>query len=356
MLPLLRYLSIICAIALSPIAHSHESIGSVSTALVQVDGKQVYYFLSIPPEFIENAIPTDQTEWYRWYLSTTLEVSAWDQTCEFSSLSPFTKQTSGNQIAKLTFTCPMETTELSIRVTSFFDYDDKHMQVIRLVDLNDPKITLQEDMMSLKNPVFLIADSTKKTSVFWHRAKRFFVLGVEHILSGLDHILFILCAIVVLASLKDIIKVVTSFTVAHSITLAATFLGWISVPSAWVEPLIAFTIIYMAVSNLLRKSFKHRAYVTFLFGLIHGMGFAGALTEITFSQKELLTSLAAFNVGIEAGQLAVVLVAIALFLLIRQPVWQTRIRQATSAVVAIAGVFWLTTRLIPLASVTALIR
>jgi hypothetical protein len=149
----------------------------------------------------------------------------------------------------------------------------------------------------------------------WHQAAfRFVVLGFLHILDGIDHLLFVLCLVIPFRSVRGLIPVVTGFTVAHSITLIASAAGF--APGAlWfsplVETLIATSILYMALENIFGARLHRRWGVAFAFGLVHGFGFAVALREsLQFAGAHLLTSLLAFNVGVEIGQLFVLLLAV----------------------------------------------
>lgn len=149
----------------------------------------------------------------------------------------------------------------------------------------------------------------------WHQAfLRFVALGFEHILGGLDHLLFVLCLVIPLRSVSALVPVVTAFTLAHSITLLAAALGM--APSAlWfpplVEALIAASIVWMALENIVGAGLSRRWMVAFGFGLVHGFGFSFVLAEsLQFAGSHLVSSLVAFNVGVELGQLAVLVVAV----------------------------------------------
>jgi hypothetical protein len=149
----------------------------------------------------------------------------------------------------------------------------------------------------------------------WYQAAFGFVtLGFEHILDGIDHLLFLLCLVVPFRSFWALVPIVTSFTVAHSITLVASALGL--APSAlWfpplIETLIALSIVYMAFENIIGARLERRWMIAFGFGLVHGFGFAFALSEsLQFAGAHLLTSLLSFNVGVEIGQLAVLVVTV----------------------------------------------
>jgi len=156
-------------------------------------------------------------------------------------------------------------------------------------------------------------------------------LGVEHILTGFDHLMFVLAVTILVRTRKALVAAITAFTVAHSLTLAATVLGWLELPSAAVETAIALSIVFACAECLgPPDSLVRRApwLVTFTFGLLHGMGFASALLEAGLPQRHLPSALLFFNVGVELGQLA----AIAAFVAVgwlwarveRRPAWSTR--------------------------------
>ena len=136
----------------------------------------------------------------------------------------------------------------------------------------------------------------------------FYKLGIEHILTGFDHLLFLLALLAVTHRFWPALKIITFFTIAHSITLACAGLKVFQLPSSFVEPFIAATIVYVGVENLLRgDNPKGRHWLTFVFGLVHGFGFAGVLQEfdIASSSGGILLPLLSFNLGIESGQIAV---------------------------------------------------
>lgn len=149
----------------------------------------------------------------------------------------------------------------------------------------------------------------------WHQAAlRFIEMGFEHILEGIDHLLFLFCLVIPLRSVRALIPVVTSFTIAHSITLIGSSFG--VAPSAlWfpplIETLIALSIVYMAFENIVGAKLEHRWIVTFGFGLVHGFGFSFLFSEtLQFAGGHLFSSLLAFNIGVELGQLFVLILVI----------------------------------------------
>ncbi|WP_237066598.1 HupE/UreJ family protein [Microbulbifer guangxiensis] len=175
-------------------------------------------------------------------------------------------------------------------------------------------------------------------------AGTYFVLGVEHILLGIDHLLFVLALVLLVSGVQQLVWTITAFTVAHSLTLAAAVLGWVSVPQAPVEAVIALSIVFVA-SEILQKhrgrstlAIRKPWLVAFGFGLLHGLGFAGALSEIGVPQHAIPLSLALFNIGVEAGQLAFIGALALLWWLLQQvppsPWWGARHNGADTAVVA----------------------
>lgn len=169
-------------------------------------------------------------------------------------------------------------------------------------------------------------------------------LGIEHILTGFDHLMFVLAVTMLVRNRKSLLLAITAFTLAHSLTLAATVLGWLWFPSAAVETTIALSIV-LACAECLRPadSLAHRApwLVTFAFGLLHGMGFASALLETGLPEKHVPSALFFFNVGVEIGQLAAIAVFITVGKLVAhvksRPAWS---RRAFVYAMGVAAAYW----------------
>ena len=148
-------------------------------------------------------------------------------------------------------------------------------------------------------------------------ARTYFLLGVEHILLGIDHLLFVLALLLLVRNPWMLVKVITAFTVAHSITLAVAALGWAHIPQAPVEAVIALSIMFVAAETIRQRrdgtdlTSKAPWIVAFAFGLLHGLGFGGALKEIGLPQSDVPLALLTFNLGVEAGQLVFVLAMLA---------------------------------------------
>ncbi|MEE4276954.1 MAG: HupE/UreJ family protein [Halieaceae bacterium] len=184
----------------------------------------------------------------------------------------------------------------------------------------------------------------------WQVAGDFLREGFLHILGGIDHLLFLLCLILPLRELWPVVKAVTAFTVAHSITLGAAALGWIPTPlwfASAVEAVIALSIVVLALENILRSRFSQRWATAFVFGLFHGFGFASALADtLQFAQGQLLMGLATFNLGVELGQLLVLAVALPIVVLLLRRVPSERIAIIVfSTLIAHTAWHWMSERL-----------
>ncbi len=182
----------------------------------------------------------------------------------------------------------------------------------------------------------------------WSVAWQYAVLGFEHILPlGLDHILFVLGLYLLSPRWQPLLWQVTMFTLAHSITLALSSLQIVSLPAEIVEPLIALSIVVVAVENLLTTEMhRWRLPLVFGFGLLHGLGFAGVLGELGLPQDEFLTALVTFNVGVECGQLTVIgLAALAVGWFRQQSWYRWAIVQPISAGIALVGLYWTVERI-----------
>lgn len=176
----------------------------------------------------------------------------------------------------------------------------------------------------------------------------FVTLGIEHILTGFDHLCFLSALLLVASRLREVVTVVTTFTIAHSLTLAAAAFRLVNLTPAVVEPLIAISIIYVGLENFfLRRQPRHRLALVFGFGLIHGLGFAGALAERLpgVSGFAVVPPLLGFNAGVELGQLAVAGCLVPLIGLARvKPGFFSRMQPTCSLVIASAGFVWLLQR------------
>ena len=173
----------------------------------------------------------------------------------------------------------------------------------------------------------------------------FFKLGMLHILTGYDHLLFLLALLLRKQSFKQYAAIITSFTIAHSITLSLAVLGWVTLPSRFVEAAIAFSICYVAAENIFRKEIRYRWSITFLFGFIHGLGFATILREMEIPKNHLAVALINFNLGIEAVQLTIVLLLLPLLSYLFKLRDSKKIITYGSYAIVALGAIWLFQRL-----------
>ncbi len=187
----------------------------------------------------------------------------------------------------------------------------------------------------------------------WQIARTYFVTGVDHILTGYDHLLFVVSLVLLLPGIGTIAKAVTAFTVAHSITLIGTTLGLLGLPQRPVEALIALSIIFLAVEIIKKDPRQPRLseripwVVAFIFGLLHGFGFAGALKEIGLPESDVPTALLTFNLGVEAGQLIIVAASLAVLTAIRRlaPIWLSSMVRGTTYAIGVTASYWFMARL-----------
>jgi hydrogenase/urease accessory protein HupE len=188
---------------------------------------------------------------------------------------------------------------------------------------------VQTELLKPTRPALVVADRTSA----WDVAASYFALGVEHILTGVDHLLFVLGLVLIVKGGVRLVKTVTAFTVAHSITLALATLGIVHVPQAPVEAVIALSIVFVA-NEIAQRHWRGAAVasspgftarrpwlVAFVFGLLHGLGFAGALAEVGLPQVDIPLALLTFNVGVEAGQLSFIAAVLAVMALARRMRW-----------------------------------
>jgi hydrogenase/urease accessory protein HupE len=192
-------------------------------------------------------------------------------------------------------------------------------------------------------------DVSKPLLTPWQLAPKFFAAGVEHIMTGYDHICFLLAVVLWASRAWPVIKIVTAFTVSHSITLTLAALQVVNLPSQWTEVAIALSIIYVAVENFFTRKVDGRWRDTFIFGFIHGFGFASGLIELGVPQRAIVPALASFNIGVEVGQIGVVLVVIPLLVLIDKQFFNgersARVVYPCSTIIAGFGLYWLLVRL-----------
>ena len=246
---------------------------------------------------------------------------------------------------ELEFTLP-QGAKLSLRSLLIGKLPRGHRQFLALRDVKGDSLgqrTLDASNNSLECDLAALPISQTRPHAFWG----FLPLGVEHILLGFDHLAFLFALLIAGGTLREAVKIISSFTVAHSITLSLATLDAVAIPASVVEPLIAASIIYVGLENVWRREIKRRWMLTFAFGLVHGFGFASALKELgAGAGVKAVAPLLSFNLGVEIGQIAVAALVLPLTWKLRQwPQFVIRYVPACSILIALAGGYWLWDRL-----------
>jgi hydrogenase/urease accessory protein HupE len=252
----------------------------------------------------------------------------------------------GNIVAAMPVTCtrPLDGQQVGISgmEQSFTD------ALVRIAPLGRP---VQAERLTPERPMVTVHAVLER----WQVARTYLLLGVEHILTGYDHLLFVIALVLLLGRPWVVIKAATAFTVAHSLTLAGTTLGLFGLAQAPVEALVALSIVFLAVEIVKQREGAPRLSeripwaIAFFFGLIHGFGFAGALREIGLPESDVPISLLTFNVGVELGQLAIIAAVLAILALLRRHAPDLRRPATIAATYAIGTVasFWFIERMLP---------
>ncbi len=246
---------------------------------------------------------------------------------------------------RFTFQFP---SELTVRSSLLADLPSGHRQYVSLHESAGTLIA--ERLLDAKNNLFRSAlnGSINSLRPWSDRFVQFLLLGVEHILTGYDHLLFLLALLVVGGSLKETVKIISAFTLAHSLTLALSVLDLVRIPIGIVEPAIAISVIYIGFENVFRRTLNRRWLLSFGFGLIHGLGFASVLHELGLGNSGAITiPLVSFNIGVELGQLAIAMAVLPLIWKLKsQPSFEVRYVPGCSVIFILAGTYWLFERVL----------
>jgi hydrogenase/urease accessory protein HupE len=278
------------------------------------------------------------------YVRSHVEVLSDDVRCEADEGKALPADT--HVTVMLVWTCPTAGA-LRYRLNLFRDVDPSARHLVSL----NIEGTRQEFALDRNTPELALS---RGVSSHFQVAGHFLAAGVEHIFLGYDHIAFLIAIILWSSRLWPVVKAVTAFTIAHSITLSLAALDVVRIPSTIVEPAIAASIVYVAVENFTSHEAGKRWRETFVFGLLHGFGFASALEELGLPRAKLVTALAAFNGGVEIGQ--VLIVAAAFVLLSAVDRWQSAgaskparnaaLVYAVSFAIVLLGCYWFVSRAI----------
>ncbi|MDP3357578.1 MAG: HupE/UreJ family protein [Polaromonas sp.] len=292
-----------------------------------------------------------------------LALSVADKPCAWASTGPLMldKHSDGNYaVLSLSAQCEGPLRQIKAAYSLFFDVDTTHRGLVQWIAPGSA--SAQALIFGTESAEQSLA---LQPSGVWQTLRQYIVDGVWHIWIGYDHILFLLALLLpaVLVrrqgqwepapqlggAVKEVFKVVTAFTLAHSITLSLAALEVVTLPSRWVESAIAASVIVAALSNL-RGSLENRRWImAFVFGLIHGFGFASVLADLGLPQDALVLALVGFNVGVELGQLAILAVFLPMAFSLRATrFYQVGVLKVGSVVVAMLAAWWLVQRLFEL--------
>jgi hydrogenase/urease accessory protein HupE len=236
------------------------------------------------------------------YIQERTTVTAGGAACALAEPIKITADSDSGVNIEMRFACPATTAMITYRSAAMVDFDPLARQAVMLWDRDDyTQIALLDGS----------ATSTMLRSRLWLGMPidvigEYVMLGIEHIFLGYDHIAFLIAVLLWARRLMTLVKVVTAFTIAHSITLSLAALDIVQIPSSIIEPAIAATIVLVAVENFISRNVENRWMWTGPLGLIHGFGFASVLAERGLPRSALVYSLASFNIGVEIGQIAIV--------------------------------------------------
>jgi hypothetical protein len=259
-------------------------------------------------------------------------------------------------------TCAGDLARLALDFRAFFAVDQRHEAI---VTVHEPNATGDATVVRAAAPILRVHAGEQIGLAAWIAA------GVEHIWDGRDHVCFVLALLLVvmlardrgghwttrgpLATLRHTGAIITAFTIAHSLSLYAASLGWVSLPSRLVESSIAFSILYTAIENIARPDVGWRFALTFGFGLVHGLGFASVL-QVMLPPDHVIAPLLGFNLGVELGQLVIVAIALPLLWLLARELGAERYRRRVLPVLSIAiaavAIKWLIERVFAVSLVT----
>src|SRR5688572_8206657 len=247
-----------------------------------------------------------------------------------------------DQAIKLTFQIPGEQPGAVIIDTNLFPYDPNHQTFINIYEGSERPYQLIFNAQSDEHTYYL---GTAQGAV--EVMKTFIPSGIHHIMIGPDHILFLVGLLLLGGSFVALLKIVTAFTVGHSVTLSLAALNVVTPPASVIEPAIALSIVFVGADNLVRGDGRDlRMWVALVFGLVHGFGFANVLREFGLPREALGWSLFSFNLGVEIGQLGIVLIVATLLEAVRRrsSMAGARVAMAGSIVVIAAGSYWFVER------------
>ena len=294
------------------------------------------------------------------YLTANLRLTRGQQSCSMVIQEPWQVDSHFNEsylVLQLRAQCPLMG-ELKIHYSAFFAQDSQHKLLLNATtEMGDESVNVSRVISDDQRSVVLSETDGNR----WATVREFVQQGAIHIWIGIDHIVFLIgllltCVLIrkdrqwvannnIASIMRNATWIVTAFTIAHSLTLSATVLGWIDLPSRWVEVGIALTVVFAAFNNIVPLILK-LGWLTFAFGLLHGMGFAGVLNELGLPGDQKLLTVLAFNLGVEIGQLVIVFVVLPILITIRKYRWYQQYGLfAASLIIILLALKWVVERL-----------
>ncbi len=346
--------AIISVLGLLPgvVGQALAHLGRMSYSDLVVDGKTVSYRLRFAAHLIPGletgadgktdrrtilAREADITEW----LGDGIKVHGSGRTCRPSLEEVLGPDRRDDLTVVLLYRCDIEVSSLKVE---FHPFDIVQPEFRNIVSIRHGQQSWSY-VFSPGSSLLTIGDGGDSSPHDHGGFTDFFSLGIEHILTGYDHLLFLLALLLLGGSFRHLAGIITAFTVAHSITLGLATLDVFTLPSGPLEVAIAASIVYVAVENLIVSNADHRWMVTFFFGLIHGFGFAGILRESGLTPGNTAIPLLAFNLGVETGQLAVVIPTVPALAFLAARLGKRNVRVYISWIVIAVGVFWIFQRI-----------
>jgi hypothetical protein len=369
-------LALAMLVALGGVAHAHQS--SIKYTDVTVDGAGAKVRMTIAPSDVTQPLGMDETALptlAQAMAPATLDrvtafVASWmavrtpdGATCAMAA--PRAVPDADGTFVEVSWdvTCPGAIDKLVLDFTRFFTLDQRHEAI---VSVHAPGEKVEPIVVRASDPILTVTPG--ETTSLWGWIRH----GMDHIYGGLDHVAFVLALLLVVAiqrvggewklrspwlAIKSTAVIITAFTIAHSASLIAASLGYVSLPSRFVESMIAASIVYTAIENVVRPDARWRFGLTFAFGLIHGLGFASMLAEL-LPEDAVIVPLIAFNVGVELGQLSIVIVAIPLLWGLARLLGAETYRRIVVPVAAVplvlVGIKWLIERVFDISTFTFL--
>ncbi|MFB5284712.1 HupE/UreJ family protein [Peribacillus sp. Hz7] len=290
----------------SPSAYAHTN-NSEGYSLIEVNGNNLDYELKLDLTELGHSMNKEMTEKQYFdtkavqdYINSHIELYVDSVKMEGTIEKSDVEMIDDRQFAviNLNYKLEQKPQKLILDYNMFLDDSDPSHANYATIKLDGKQ---QEAILTYESRELEIGETS-----FFQATTQFLMLGLEHIFTGYDHILFVISLLFGAKTIKNILALVTAFTVAHSITLILATLEIVQLPSRFVESAIALSIIYVALINIFNPESKHQSWLAFGFGLIHGFGFAGILSEMRLEGSHLAISLLSFNIGIEIGQLIIV--------------------------------------------------